>query len=144
MQDEPIISIIAGSLMLNMDMDGQIKEGFYADNEEIAQLINFHIQARTPIRTGALVSAEKYEVNHDPSSEDLVVFYADDAEQLAEWKRVYVAYQEGGAYGLPTYTNPPHEMYAKVETEDADLIQAWGYATLDKSINDIASQVGSI
>ena len=43
---------------------------------------------------------------------------------------MYAQYQEGGALGLSTYTNPPREMVASAVTEDIPAIEAWGNQAL--------------
>jgi hypothetical protein len=85
---------------------------------------------RTMIDTGALQSSITYQdYISDISDPTLLFLYANDQEQLDQWGRVYVQYQEGGALGMPTYTNAPREMFAKVLTDDLDIIADWGIET---------------
>lgn len=142
---EDLISLSAGWLSFaNTDMDGLIKGEFHKDNEEIARLMQFLVRQRTPVITGAAQASVQYEVNTDTSSDDLVILFANDAEQIEAWNRVYFPYIEGGELGLATWTNPPRLAFASLETDDLPLIQAWAESTLNKSLDHIAAGVGTI
>ena len=73
-----LLSIVAGTIAF-LGSAGYIapavRNEFYMDNGELAQMINYRIRMRTAMRSGALRSDEIYTVNHDPASADLVVFY---------------------------------------------------------------------
>lgn len=137
---EPIISAYAGTLAFLQDsrISPDVVNEFYKDNDEIAQLIYYRVQMRTAMASGALRGDETYEVNHDPSSEDLVVFYVRDDNQLAAYGRTYARFIEGPTLGesSPTIYEPSH-MYARIETDDIDLIQAWGMGTLGKAVDAV-------
>jgi hypothetical protein len=140
------IEVTAGTLsFIHQDFDRLLVEGFYADNEELAQLINYRIQQRTAMRTGALRQDELYEVNRNPSNPDLVTFYLGEEHQLAEWGRTYGRFIEGPTLGnsSPTISHPSH-MYARIETDDIDLIEAWGIAQMNQVLDDIVSGTSSI
>lgn len=142
-----LIDVDAGNIGLNafahQSFGPTIVNHLYAHNDDLGTIINTRIKLRTPVLTGALVSAEKYTANTmNPGSKDMVVFYASDSEQIAQWKRVYVAYQEGGSLGKPTYTNAPHEMYAKIQTDDIPLIEAWGEGYINEALDILASGTG--
>lgn len=127
---------------LNQDWSDTVLETLHEHADELGLLEQESVQSRTPQLTGALKSSEKYEIFPDPHDPNLVFLYADDVEQLAEWNRVYVAYQEGGALGLPTYTNPPHEMFAQVGTTDLLQIETWALRTLATAFETLAEGLG--
>lgn len=118
---------------------------FYKDNDEIAKLIYFRVQMRTAMASGALRGDETYEVNHNPDSQDLVVFYVRDDNQISAYGRTYARFIEGPGLGnsSPTIAEPSH-MYARIETDDRDLIQAWGQATLGKATDVVTALAGGI
>jgi len=101
----------------------------------IGNTINEAIRNRSPMSTGALISSETFKT---PDKGKVVVsFYPEDGPQIDAWGRVYAPYAEGPPIGLSTYTNPPRSMYAKVETEDSPVIQAWAEATLENKLNAV-------
>ena len=59
--------------------------------------------------------------------------------------RTYGRFIEGPTLGnsSPTIYDPSH-MYARIETDDRDLIQAWGQATLGKATNIITAMQGGL
>jgi hypothetical protein len=94
------------------------------------------IVERTMIDTGALQSSITFDdFTSDLDNPELLFLYANEAEQIAQWGRVYVKYQEGGALGMPTYTNAPREMFAKVLTDDLEIIADWGIATCQSALD---------
>lgn len=91
---------------------------------ELARYLREQIQGRTEIDTGALIGSIR--VRAVPGNgPQLVTAYAQQADQLAQWNRVYDKYQEGPPLGLWTYTNPPRQMFYRVSTDDAEGIQSW-------------------
>lgn len=131
------IEVLYNSIpFLDRDLGAEVLSGFYQDQESLASVVNANIQALTPVLTGALRSSEKYDINHDPSDPTLIRFYADKAEQLAQWNRVYVSYQEGAPLGQSTYTNAAHQMYYSQATyESIDELLEWGFGSLYNSVN---------
>lgn len=109
--------------------------------DELGKLEQFNVMSRTPVLTGALQSDVSYKVGNGNDSL-IVEVYSDTTEQLAEWDRVYMLYQEGGALGLSTYTNGPHEMYARILTDDVDAIRTWGEFYLQVAADKI--RIGEI
>lgn len=104
-----------------------IDEQLHGHSPELGDVLVPLVQAKTPVLTGALQSDMTYEAYPDPEDpgmgeEDLVFVYAEGAEQLATWDRIYVQYQEGGPLGLPTYTNPPRLMF--LTTAESDGLEA--------------------
>ncbi len=140
--EESDITISSGAVYLNTNWDESIKAPIYENIQILAEAINERIQGRTPVDTGALVSSEKFEINQDTNIPDLINFYADDAEQLAAWGRVYVLYQEGPPLGLSTYTNDPHQMYFLSESEDLSEAQAYLDMTVGDGIRSIVAGEG--
>lgn len=116
-------------------------ESLYLGADELGQLEQYNVMARTPVLTGALQSDVSYKVG--PKSDNVIVeVYSDTTNQLDEWGRVYMLYQEGGALGLETYTNDPHEMYARILTDDLDQIVAWGEGRLNLAAVAVATGKG--
>lgn len=113
------------SALETQDIMATIRMVLHRDSPDLSTTIVDRIVERTQIMTGALQSAITGDPHPDPDDPVLAEFFADDDPQLAQWGRIYVQYQEGGALGMPTYTNPPREMFAKVGNDDLPIIEAW-------------------
>ena len=122
---------------------GQLLTALRNASPELAATLQSTVEDRTPVRTGALkedVLSRSYTgAVSGTRSVKLVDVYSGEEWQLGEWKRVYVAYQEGGILGLPTYTNAPHEMYARIATDDTALIQAWGERAVQGAVDALSN-----
>ena len=114
--------------LLTSDLAAEMEDALRAAADDLTQLEVFNITARTPIRTGALAQDLTGQTN--PSADILSYVYFDTENQLDEYDRVYVQYQEGGVLGLATYTNPPRLMVASSVTDDIPAIEAWGNQAL--------------
>ena len=110
--------------------------------DELGEMEVESIRSRTEEITGALKEAEEYLPSYDPEDPNLLILDAAPGPQLDEWKRIYVAYQEGGALGLPTFTNPPRLMFAQVETVDIPQIEAWAAMAIQDSLDVLAAGEG--
>ena len=113
---------------------GRLHDG----SDELGQLILYKVSSRTPVDTGALLADEYYVAHPNPDDKVLAEVLEGTEEQLAEWGRVYDVYQEGGALGLATYTNAPHEMFGRVLTDDIPDIETWGVKWLQGGLDAIA------
>jgi hypothetical protein len=118
-------------------------DALHAHAPEIAAIINRRIEARTPRDTGALIEDEAYTV--PGAGATLVTWFVGDDYQVAEWGRVYSAYQEGPPLGLSTYTPGEHQMYNRVGTDDLDIIGAWAQgvielAKMEKKVEKMAEE----
>lgn len=128
--------LVKGIPFVDRDLDVDILHAFYTNQEALAEQVNENIKARTRIATGALRSSEKYEINYDPTDATLVRFYADAVEQVEQYKRVYVSYQEGQPLGQDTYTGEGKQMYySQTQGAGVELLSTWGYDTLYGAIN---------
>ena len=127
---------------LNQNWNSTILRILHEHVDELGEMEVESIRARTEEMTGALKSAEEYLPDYDPTSLDFVTLDAAEGPQLDEWKRVYVAYQEGGALGLPTYTNPPRLMFAQVGTTDIPQIEAWAARAIEDAFGTLAAGEG--
>lgn len=130
------ISIIDPVNYAGMDKWATIDEQLHGHTPELGDILVPLVQAKTPVLTGALSSDMTYEAYTNPEEpggdEDLVYVYASGTEQIASWDRIYVQYQEGGALGLPTYTNPPREMFATTaETDGLEAATMWAVEWID-------------
>jgi hypothetical protein len=113
--------------MFGQNIEETIKRTLHLNAKELGYTLIDRIVDRTQIMTGALQSSITFDDNPgDFDNPELLFLYANEDEQIAQWGRVYVQYQEGGALGMQTYTNPPREMFAKVLTDDLDDIADWG------------------
>lgn len=125
----------------------QLMSALRAASPELAKLLQGRVEDRTPVRTGALkedIGSKAYTSEVSGSRRvKLVDVFCGEEWQLGEWKRVYAAYQEGGVLGLPTYTNGPHEMFARISTDDTALIQAWADKAVQSGLDELTSGVGS-
>jgi len=137
------ITLTAPGHFLNTDWEETVLEELHAHADELGQMELQSIRGRTNVETGALQADETYDVYADPQDPNLVFLYTDDANQLDTWNRIYVQYQEGGALGLPTYTNPPHEMFTQVGTTDLLQIEVWCAETLAAAFERIANGLGA-
>lgn len=128
---------------IGMDIEGTINEQLHLNSPQITDVLLIRIYDRTPEDTGALKSSLTGVANVDHPDDPLLSYlYANDQEQLDEWGRIYVAYQEGGALGLPTYTNPPREMFAKVMTEDLNDIAGWAVMSCQEALSRCSAGTG--
>jgi hypothetical protein len=110
--------------LMSEDIAGEMEDQLRLYAGDLADIEGFNIAARTPVRTGALQSDITEQAN--VSDTILAYVYFDTANQLDQWDRVYVQYQEGGILGMKTYTNPPRLMVASAVTEDIPAIEKWG------------------
>jgi hypothetical protein len=117
-------------------------KNLYASTEYLGAMEQFNVAARTPVLTGALQASISYDSNHDENNELLAFIYADEGEQEAQWGRVYDVYQEGGALGLATYTNPPREMFAHMFDDDIPAIEKWGMDACQEGLDELARGEG--
>ncbi len=128
---------------VNQNFNDTILRQVHRDTQGLGDLLYANILERTPVRTGALMSSILEEVNtEDITNDDLIVFTVDEGPQMGAWNRVYWMYQEGNPLGLSTYTNAPHQMFYKVETDDLDLINAWIKGSIDSSLDVLAGGNG--
>lgn len=128
------IEITSPWLNGDINADQVLRENFHNEAFELFKAEKMLIQGRTMVKKGGLVSDIMTEVNPNPNDSLLGKIYSGTENQIAAWNRVYVEYQEGGALGLETYTNPPRLMYTKVTTSDMPIIQAWADQTVEKII----------
>jgi hypothetical protein len=116
---------------------GEMEDALRLHAGDLADIEYYNISARTPVRTGALLSDLQEQAN--VSDTILAYIFYGTENQLDQWDRVYVQYQEGGILGRPTYTNDPHEMVYSALTDDIPAIEEWG----NKVLNDwVAVLVG--
>lgn len=121
-----------------------VREELHAGSDELGQLLLFKVSARTPVDTAALLSDEYYKAYPNRDSDNLAFIGVGDENQMDEWGRFYALYQEGGALGLATYTNAPHEMFARILTDDIPDVEAWGNKWLISAMGRIATGTGAI
>lgn len=130
---------------IQQDFTAPVIDGFYAAGplDALARELNDRVKTRTAYWTGALRDDETYQINTDKSSEDLIVFYVTDVNQLAAWGRTYARFIEGPTlgYSSPTISNPSH-MYARMETEDIGIIDLWGAQQAQAALDKIAAVAG--
>lgn len=136
------ITLTVPGNFIDQDFEKTVKEELKAASEELGMMELFNISARTPIDTGALLSDEFYKTYSD-NSPTLVFLGVNVENQLEEWGRVYAQYQEGGVLGKSTYTNGPHEMFAKVATDDIDQIGEWGVRQCQAAMERCAAGLGA-
>lgn len=123
------ITLTAPTNFFREDWYDVIVGQLHAGQSMLGELLVFTVSSRTPVDTGALQADVSWE---NGSGDEIGTVYSAQTEQLAEWGRVYELYQEGALLGLSTYTNSPHEMYAKVLTDDVPAIEDWGNQWLQR------------
>jgi hypothetical protein len=143
------VEIIAGTGgILNTDIWATIDEQLHENTPDLGQNLTELVQEKTPVRTSALQMDMTYEAYPDPQGAgggegDLVWIYAEDANQLAVWSRVYVQYQEGDPLGVPTYTNPPREMfYLTATTDGLPVVETWAQYWIQEALDMCAGGAG--
>jgi hypothetical protein len=120
---------VTGSIF-GKDIGLIIRKAVHDGTPELARDEVERVIDRTPILTGALRDDVEGDGNTDPSSDELAYIRSGTQNQLAEWNRVYVQYQEGPDLGVTTWTNAPHQMYAQVGTTDIPALEAWALSRL--------------
>ncbi len=141
------ISLIAGTGgILFCDIGATVKEQLHDQANLLGRTLEEIVRQKTKILTGTLQESIDYEYYPgSPDYEDLVFIYARDLEQIQEWLRIYVQYQEGGLLGDPTYTNSPREMFmSTASVEGPDEVEKWGEATIQYALLLCASGAGVI
>jgi hypothetical protein len=133
------ITLVVPGHFLNQDLERTVIQELQAGSDELGAMELYSISARTPVDTGALLSDEFYEVGSLPV---LVTLGMHTENQLDEWGRVYAPYQEGGELGLATYTNGPHEMFARVLPDDIPQISDWGIRQCQAAMDRCAAGLG--
>lgn len=136
----------------NQNTGETVLEEIYAASDELGQIEQFNIMARTPVLTGALQSGISYEPMKGPHDSIIVFLYADVQTQLDEYNRVYDLYIEGGSAGFGTANmglglgsnrgNGNREMFGRVFTDDISAIEMWGYDALSNATSRLASGKG--
>ena len=121
--------------LMTEDLAGEMEDALRLNAGDLADLEAANIGARTPIRTGALVSDIEEQAN--VSGTILAYVYFGTTNQLDEWNRVYVQYQEGPPLGNWTYTNGPRNMVALAVTEDIEAIEDWGNGVLNDWVANV-------
>lgn len=147
----PVISSQTLSLIASTDWlfgqfsaDATIREELHNGTQELRDLEVDQIRQRTPQDTLALYDSITGTPYADPKAKTLLWVRAQNKEQVDEWGRVYAPYQEGGPLGLPTFTNPPHEMFQEAMSTDIPLIEAWASKYGNIALKRIASGQGVI
>lgn len=133
------ITIIAGQI-IGQDVAATIRQSLHVHAQDLIDLEVPLIRARSPYLTGAL----RDDIKGIPyaTGDDIALLYADDAAQLAQWGRIYAPYQEGPPLGLSTWTNPPHQMFANVLTEDIPVIEQWAIEAAQEAIGQCTQGTG--
>lgn len=126
------------SRLIGADFAGTLIQGIYKGAETLRDKALGKIIDKTQYAKGGLQADETGTFNSDPSNTELVHIYTETANQLANWNRVYVAYQEGGELGLATYTNEAHMMFQST-ADDTPFFTTWGVDMLQNGINIIIS-----
>jgi hypothetical protein len=143
------VEILAGTGgIINTDIWATIDEQLHEHTPDLGTDLTQLVQQKTPVLTGALEMSMTFEAYLDPQGSgggpgDLVFIYADDADQLAVWARVYVQYQEGDPLGVPTYTNPPREMFYQTATTDGlPIVETWAAYWIQWALDMAAGGAG--
>lgn len=123
------------------DFYGTVKRRLVESPNEYGEMLVALVRANTPELTGALYESIDYQPDPDDGDMGMVKVFANPLIQMAQWGRQYDVYQEGGLLGLPTYTNPPHEMFYKA-LHTTDAIVALSQKIADRGINDLVGLKG--
>ena len=115
---------ITGNQIFGMNLDATIRAKLHENTPELSDLLVFLVSEKTPVRSGALLGSITG-IPYTDDGDDLAYVYADPGPQLDQYNRVYAPYQEGPSLGLSTFTNAPHQMFARTGTDDLPLIAEW-------------------
>lgn len=138
-----MIMIPGTGIITKMDMWATIDEQLHEHSPEIGQIVADLVKARTPVRTGALEMDITFDAYMDTGDDDIAWITAPGEEQLAEWNRIYVAYQEGPPMGLDTYTNAPRLMFMTTsETDGPPAVEAWGVIHVQEALDMCVAGAG--
>ena len=127
---------VVGSI-IGKDLGFIIRKAVHDGTPELARDEVERVIDRTPLLTGALRDDVEGDYVLDPSSDELAHIYSGTNNQLAEWNRVYVQYQEGPDLGVTTWTNAPHQMYAQVGTTDIPALEEWASSRLSVAAKEM-------
>jgi len=140
------ISIIQGTGgILHQDIWKTIENRMRDRAPEIGRTIEELVREKTFVLTGALQESITFKTwpDVDDVNKDLAWIYASDVEQIQEWTRIYVQYQEGGMLGDHTYTNDPRLMFFTTATTDGPpFVMFWALKTLGEAIDELLAGNG--
>lgn len=125
-------------MLIGADLAGTLIQAVYKGTETLRDTVLGIIIDKTPYLTGGLQSDETGTFNNDSSSSELIHVYTETANQLANWNRVYVEYQEGPDLGRETFTNDAHQMFQST-ADNTTLFTSWGADRLQDGIITIIS-----
>lgn len=140
MADAEINLISNTGQIIGQDVEATIRQSLHNHAQDLIDLEVPLIRARSPYLTGAL----RDDIKGLPytTGDDIALLYADNAAQLAQWGKVYAPYQEGPPLGLSTWTNPPHQMFASVLTEDIPVIEQWAVEAAQEALDQCTQGIG--
>jgi hypothetical protein len=128
--------------IMRQDLASMLTKNLHKASPLLGAALRVRVVDRTPTSTGALQEDASYTAYTNANSDTIVRLYFGEDNQLEAWKRVYWLYQEGGTLGLPTYTNEPHEMLARVGTDDIDVVEGWLEMVADGTLGSFAKGEG--
>lgn len=128
--------------LVGQDISATYRMMIHRDSPDISNDILDWVVQRTPIMTGALQSSYVAEPHPDPSDPIIAYVHSTDGPQLDQWGRVYVQYVEGGALGLPTWTNPPREMFARTAVIDLPEVVQWAEEKMQEAVDAVVAGNG--
>ena len=138
------VTVLAGTgFIMGQNIWRTIDDQLHAHSDEIAEIIRFMVEDKTPVLTGALKSDIIADSYPDTGDNDLAWITSANAEQVIVWNRIYVEYQEGGALGLPTYTNDPRLMFMDTAENDGPVAcEVWAEKTIQYALDMCVMGVG--
>lgn len=139
------VEIIAGTGgILGINIGATVREQLHTNSFQIGNALEELVRVKTHILTGALQESMTHDDYPDDTTDDLTFVYANDLQQLQEWNRIYVQYQEGGPLGEETYTNDPVMMFQDTaDTDGLETVEAWALATTQDGL-DLCTYGGGI
>lgn len=143
------INIIPGTgQIIGQDLWATIEHELRGHASELGKALKDQVHTKTPVLSGSLQDDLTFSATDAPGGyalgpDDLVYVYAEGVEQQAYWNRIYVQYVEGGPLGMPTWTNPPREVfYETAMGEGLDTTTVWADIYVQEALDLCAFGMG--
>ncbi len=126
------------TVLLSGVEDGGLEKELHMQSSGLARDLVARVQQRMRERfisgysTGAAEEDVSFRYNTDTRQARVVTLYSGTENQLAQWNRVYIAYQEGPPMGKETYTAGMRHVYYDTQTEDMPLLDEWAWEVAEK------------
>lgn len=140
------ITMSVNAPILKQDFRQALADQMSLTTPILSETLKQLVKDKTRVDTGAL--SEDIEAGYrqpGPNFGLLAEVFTGTENQLEWWNRIYVAYQEGGVLGKPTYTNPPRLMFYDTAMGDGlTAVLTWGIANVLGAVVSVQGMNGQI